>query len=118
MQYTKRKTNVRQHVRHNGNKVSNVTNHQRNVKAKQQLGVIALNNMNYKEAKKSFPGLKPYGDIDGDGVINKKDCHPFDTSRQDDEQSYEGTDEQQREADENLSNLLAKQRQEERGNWV
>lgn len=84
MKYIQRKTNVRQHERHNKHKIANVKHHQRNLKTKRQLGVIALNNLTYKQAKKTFPGLKPYGDIDRDGVINKRDCRPFDTDRQDD----------------------------------
>src|SRR3990167_3528720 len=57
---------------------------ERNLKSKRVLGTIALNNMNYKQAKKAFPKLRARGDVDGDGVINKKDCHPFDEKRQDD----------------------------------
>ena len=40
--------------------------------------------LNWKEAKKRFPKLKPYRDSDGDGVINKKDCKPFNKKKQDD----------------------------------
>lgn len=86
MKYINRKANVRQHIRHNKNKVSNVVHHERNIKAKQRLGVIALNNMNYKQAKKTFPGLRANGDIDHDGVKNKRDCKPFNTDMQDDAQ--------------------------------
>jgi len=41
----------------------------------------SLMNMNWKESKKLFPELSPYGDIDADGIINKKDCKPFDPLR-------------------------------------
>jgi len=38
--------------------------------------------MNWKQAKKAYPKLKPFGDIDKDGVRNKYDCKPFDFSLQ------------------------------------
>jgi len=37
--------------------------------------------MNWKQAKRAYPKLKPYGDWDKDGVKNKKDCKPFDKNR-------------------------------------
>lgn len=37
---------------------------------------------NWKQSKARFPNMNPKGDIDGDGVINKKDCKPFDKNRQ------------------------------------
>ena len=37
--------------------------------------------MNWKQAKKAYPKLKPLGDWDKDGVKNKKDCKPFDKTR-------------------------------------
>lgn len=41
-----------------------------------------ITNLNWKQAKARFPGLKPYGDIDRDGVKNFRDCKPFDIKRQ------------------------------------
>jgi len=38
-------------------------------------------NWNYKQIKKKFPGINPYGDADMDGSMNYKDCKPFDASR-------------------------------------
>jgi len=38
--------------------------------------------MNWKQAKKAYPKLKPFGDADRDGVKNRFDCKPFDISRQ------------------------------------
>ena len=37
--------------------------------------------MNWKQAKRAKPFLKPYGDYDFDGTINKDDCKPFDPAR-------------------------------------
>ena len=39
--------------------------------------------MNWKQAKKRYPNLKPFGDADKDGVKNWLDCKPFDRKRQD-----------------------------------
>lgn len=36
-----------------------------------------LKRLSWKHAKKLFPNLNPKGDADKDGVINKKDCRPF-----------------------------------------
>lgn len=33
--------------------------------------------MNWNQAKKKYPKLKPFGDIDRDGVRNIFDCRPF-----------------------------------------
>jgi len=38
--------------------------------------------MNWKQAKKAYPKLKPFADADRDGVRNKFDCKPFDKKRQ------------------------------------
>lgn len=38
-------------------------------------------NWNYKQIKKKFPGINPYGDADMDGSMNYKDCKPFDASK-------------------------------------
>lgn len=40
-----------------------------------------LINLNYKQAKKRFPGLAPWGDADLDGSPNKHDCKPFNASK-------------------------------------
>lgn len=45
--------------------------------------------LTYPQAKRLYPRLNPYGDADRDGVINKKDCHPFDKRRQDEKMSKE-----------------------------
>ena len=37
--------------------------------------------MNWRQAKKRYPHLKPYADNDFDGLINCRDCKPFDPSR-------------------------------------
>jgi hypothetical protein len=99
MKYLK-KTNVRKHTRSCKGKNCEVREHARNVKGKQVLGTIKLNNLNYKQSKRLFPGLEPYGDIDGDGVVNSKDCHPFDTTRQHDSKKYPFFDEEAAESDE------------------
>ena len=39
-------------------------------------------NMNWKQAKRAYPKLKPMGDIDKDGVKNKFDCKPFNYKKQ------------------------------------
>jgi len=46
---------------------------------------IPKKNMNWKQAKRRFPRLNPFGDADRDGVKNRKDCKPFDKKRQDKE---------------------------------
>jgi len=38
-------------------------------------------NWDYKQIKKKFPGINPYGDADMDGSMNYKDCKPFDASK-------------------------------------
>jgi hypothetical protein len=135
MRYIKRKTNVRQHNRKTKHKVGIVRNHSRNLKDKQIIGIVALKGLKYKEAKRIFPNLKPYGDIDGDGVTNKRDCRPFDVDKQDDyedemerlreeqaelvrrtaeESRQEEIRRQQEEADQNLSDSLARLKQKER----
>ena len=38
-------------------------------------------NWNYKQIKRKFPGLNPYGDADMDGSPNRNDCKPFDATR-------------------------------------
>ena len=39
-------------------------------------------NLNWKQSKVRFPLMKPYGDVDRDGLKNFKDCKPFDRMRQ------------------------------------
>jgi len=41
-----------------------------------------ITNLNWKQAKARFPGLKPFGDADRDGVKNFRDCKPFNIKRQ------------------------------------
>lgn len=43
---------------------------------------ITKKNMNWIQAKTKYPQLNPYGDADGDKIINMYDCHPFDKRRQ------------------------------------
>ena len=38
--------------------------------------------LNWREAKRKYPGLSRYGDSDHDGVPNYKDCTPLDPNRQ------------------------------------
>jgi len=38
--------------------------------------------MTYKQLKRAGSRIKPYADSDRDGVINKKDCRPFDPKKQ------------------------------------
>ncbi len=38
-------------------------------------------NWNYKQIKKKFPGINPWGDADLDGSPNKYDCKPFNASK-------------------------------------
>lgn len=37
--------------------------------------------MNWKQLKRRFPGLSPTADADFDGLINSRDCKPFDPSK-------------------------------------
>jgi hypothetical protein len=84
------RVNVRKHDRKTKNSTTDVVRHDRSRPTSkrsigQTTGYIPLEDLNYKQAKKRYPFLNPSGDIDNDGVINKRDCHPFDTSRQDDD---------------------------------
>ena len=127
MRIIKRKTNVRQHDRRTKHKVADVRKHERNIRGKVVLGNVKLKDLKYPRAKRIFPTLEPYGDADDDGVINKKDCRPFDIERQDEEEDMmirnmeaertrqEEIERQQEEADQDISDILAAQRQKERG---
>jgi len=39
-------------------------------------------NLNWEQSKARFPKLNPYGDIDHDGVKNRRDCKTFNIKRQ------------------------------------
>ncbi len=41
-----------------------------------------VTNLNWEQAKRRFPLLNPYGDIDHDNVKNMLDCKPFNIKRQ------------------------------------
>ena len=43
---------------------------------------IRMKNLNWPQAKARFPLMKPYGDVDKDGVKNKFDCKPFNKRKQ------------------------------------
>ena len=45
-------------------------------------GAPKMSKMNWKQAKKKFPKLKARADADFDGVMNKKDCRPFNFFKQ------------------------------------
>jgi len=38
----------------------------------------SMKKLSYPQAKARFPKLSPYGDADGDHILNKFDCRPFD----------------------------------------
>ncbi len=40
-----------------------------------------IKDLSWPQAKKRFPLMKPYGDADGDGLKNLRDCKPFDWKR-------------------------------------
>ena len=40
-----------------------------------------ISNLSWPQAKARFPLMKPYGDADGDGLKNFRDCKPFDFRR-------------------------------------
>lgn len=42
-----------------------------------------LKPLNWSQTKRKLPTLSPFGDADKDGVMNFKDCRPFDKKRQD-----------------------------------
>ena len=44
---------------------------------------LSKKNMNWFQAKRKYPKLSPFGDIDKDGVINYLDCKPFNKKKQD-----------------------------------
>lgn len=54
--------------------------------SKRKLSHIPKKNLNWWQAKKRYPNLKPFGDADKDGVINILDCKPFNKKRQDEDQ--------------------------------
>jgi len=64
-----RKTNVRHHTRRTKRGISEVTRHDRKL-------------MSYPQTKAAGIKLKPYGDVDKDGVRNSKDCKPYDPKKQ------------------------------------
>ena len=43
---------------------------------------IRMKNLDWSQVKVRFPLMKPYGDVDNDGVKNYRDCKPFDIKRQ------------------------------------
>jgi hypothetical protein len=45
-------------------------------------------NMNWVQAKRAFPKLAPFGDVDKDGIYNMFDCKPFDRKRQGEEHKH------------------------------
>jgi len=65
----KMKTNVRQHPRRTRKGITTVTRHERKL-------------MTYPQTKQAGIRLKPYGDVDKDGVRNSRDCRPFDPKKQ------------------------------------
>lgn len=46
---------------------------------------VKMKNLTWAQSKVRFPHLKPYGDVDNDGVKNFRDCKPFDINRQGEE---------------------------------
>lgn len=48
---------------------------------------IEKKDMDWSQAKWSFPRLKPMGDSDRDGVKNQFDCRPLNRKRQDEDES-------------------------------
>lgn len=114
MKYIERKTNVREHDRHTKHKVADVRKHLRTVR-KPIIGVIPLKDLTYPQAKKRFPFLNPNGNIDGDNKINKKDCRPFDSMRQDDEVllKFKEDIEEEKENEEVWERLYAAQKERE-----
>ena len=41
----------------------------------------SMANLSWPQAKKRFPLMNPYGDVDMDGLKNFRDCKPFDRTR-------------------------------------
>jgi len=85
------KVSVRHHTRHLEDGNTNVVDHSRSRPTsrrgvKENIGRIPIKDLTYPQAKKRFPFLNPNGNIDGDNKVNKKDCRPFDSMRQDDEE--------------------------------
>ena len=66
-----------------------------------------LKNLSWPQAKARFPGLKPYGDADRDGLKNYKDCKPFDIKRQGKEHEEE---EESKRADKAWDKLSAREK--------
>jgi len=44
-------------------------------------GTNNLMNLNWEQTHKLFPEILPGGDLDADGIVNSKDCKPFDPLR-------------------------------------
>ena len=53
------------------------------IKKNKKIKKINLKTLTWPQAKKRFPNLSPFGDVDKDGVMNFKDCRPFDKNKQD-----------------------------------
>jgi hypothetical protein len=84
------KVSVRHHTRHLEYGNTNVVDHSRSRPTsrrgvRETIGRIPLKDMNWQQAKRRMPFLEPRGDLDEDGVVNKRDCKPFDAMRQDDD---------------------------------
>ena len=43
-----------------------------------------ITHLSWKQAKVRFPGLNPYKDADKDGLMNYRDCKPFNIKKQGD----------------------------------
>jgi hypothetical protein len=87
------KVSVRHHIRHLEDGNTNVVDHSRSRPTsrrgvRETIGRIPLKDLTYPQAKKRFPFLNPNGNIDGDNKVNKKDCRPFDSMRQDEDLDY------------------------------
>ena len=82
------KVNVREHERHLDSGNTDVVRHTRSHPTsrrgvRETIGIIPLKDYTYSQARIRYPFIEPRGDIDEDGVPNKRDCRPFDVDRQD-----------------------------------
>lgn len=54
----------------------------RRVTVRREMDRDDLKRMNWEQAKAARPKLRPFGDADGDGVLNIWDCRPFNKNKQ------------------------------------
>lgn len=78
-----KKRNIKRNIYNKNSLIFLVNNNNNNSKRvlSPAYSVNKTQKMNWKQLKKKFPGLSPTADADFDGLVNSKDCRPFDPSK-------------------------------------